>query len=515
MTARERAGAFGRVYALSVVLAGTAGVLASHRLVGLEPPEGGTIPWVALLVAFALTEMFPVHLEHRREAITLSLSTIPLVVGLFTVTPLMLITARVLGAGLVFVLHRRQRPYKLALNLTMFALDGAVAAVVFHALMPAGGIGLRAWPAAFAAALSADLVSTVVLVMAISLFQRKIEPGVLPSALVGTGVAFVDTCAALLVVTLLVAEPAGLALLALVIAPLVAAYRLYSSLREQHGHLGKLHELTSEMGGALHADAVLPTLLERAQELMHAESAWVRLPGEDGGDIDEARLLADARGMAAPLIGPSGPLGVLYVGERSGDVRPFVAEDLRLFETLANHASVSLGNSRLVEQLREQAATSNHQSMHDALTGLPNRLLFHDRLDDRLRAPGITAILLLDLDRFKEVNDTLGHPIGDVLLCEVGERLRTALREGDLVARLGGDEFAVLLPDVASAAAAVQVALGLVRALEQRFEIDDVTVSIGASIGVAVSPDHGDTASKLLQLADVAMYTAKAEQSGV
>ncbi len=507
--------AFGRIYVLAGVLAATAAALTATHLVGLEPPAAGAVPWPLLLAAFALTETFPVHLEHRREAVTLSLSTIPLVVGLFTTTPVLLIAARVIGAGLALVLRRHQRLHKLAVNLTMFSLDTAVAALVFHALVPAGRVGVTSWPGAFGGALAADLVSSTVLVIAISLFQREIERGIVRSAFLGTGVAFVDTSAALLIVTLLGAEPAGLLLLALVIVPLVGAYQLYSSLREQHGHLSRLHDFTSQMGGALHSDAVLPTLLSRACELMHAESAWLRLPEEEGGDIRHAQLLPGARGMAAPLNGPDGPLGALYVGQRSGDVRPFVVEDLRLFETLANHASVSLGNSRLVDQLREQAATSEHQSLHDALTGLPNRLLFHREVEERLQRPGMAAVLLLDLDRFKEVNDTLGHPNGDLLLCEVGARLRSALRVGDVVARLGGDEFAVLLPDIASEAAAVHVAQEIVHVLEQRFAIADVTLGVGASIGIAVAPDHGDDASKLLQRADVAMYIAKAEQSGV
>ncbi len=505
----------GRIYALAAVLATATGVLIATQLIHVTPPQPGRLPWLALVATFVLSELFPVHLEHRREAITLSLSTIPLIVGLFVFPPALVILGRIVAACLVLGLRRRQRAYKLTLNLSMFALDSAVGALVFHALVPAGPVRLGSWPGAFAAALSADLVSTVVVVAAISLFQGGMEPGVMRSALIGTGVALVDACAALLVITLLTTEPAGLALLALVVAPLVAAYRLYSSLREQHGHLGQLHELTSQMGGALHADAVLPTLLERAREVMHAETAWIRLPGEEGGDVTQAVLLAGASGMAAPLTGPEGPLGTLYVGQRSGDVRQFVAEDLRLFETLANHASVSLGNSHLVDQLRDQAAHSLHQSLHDALTGLPNRVLFHQAVSERLLHPGMAAVLLLDLDRFKEVNDTLGHPNGDLLLCEVGTRLRAALREGDVVARLGGDEFAILLPDVASEAGATQVAHGLLRTLAQRVDIADVGLSITASIGVALSPQHGVDAAKLLQLADVAMYTAKADQSGV
>jgi diguanylate cyclase (GGDEF)-like protein len=124
-------------------------------------------------------------------------------------------------------------------------------------------------------------------------------------------------------------------------------------------------------------------------------------------------------------------------------------------------------------------------------------------------------VLLLDLDRFKEVNDTLGHHNGDLLLQQVGSRLRGTLRRGDVVARLGGDEFAVLLPDIEGDQAAVQVGRGIVELLEQPFLIGDMSIDVGASIGIAVSPRDGDDPDTLVRRADVAMYTAKAEQSGV
>jgi diguanylate cyclase (GGDEF)-like protein len=123
--------------------------------------------------------------------------------------------------------------------------------------------------------------------------------------------------------------------------------------------------------------------------------------------------------------------------------------------------------------------------------------------------------MLLDLDRFKEVNDTLGHHNGDLLLQEIGERLRRTIRAGDTVARLGGDEFAVLLPELSGPEAAVAAANGIRHALERPFSIGEVTLDVGASIGIAIWPDHGDDAATLLQRADVAMYAAKATQDSV
>ena len=124
---------------------------------------------------------------------------------------------------------------------------------------------------------------------------------------------------------------------------------------------------------------------------------------------------------------------------------PSTRDDLKLFEALAGHASVALTNSGLVARVRAAAQETEHLSLHDPLTGLPNRLHFQQRLEKRLLADGSAAVLLMDVDRFKEVNDTLGHDVGDRLLREVGRRLRQVERGETVVARLGGDEFAVLL----------------------------------------------------------------------
>jgi diguanylate cyclase (GGDEF)-like protein len=168
-------------------------------------------------------------------------------------------------------------------------------------------------------------------------------------------------------------------------------------------------------------------------------------------------------------------------------------------------------------RLLRQAAASSHQALHDALTGLPNRELFADRVGQAIRAADRelqpAALLLLDLDRFKDVNDTLGHHHGDQLLREVGTRLQGALRQVDTVARLGGDEFAVLVPG-ATAEGAAAVADKLRTALHAPLTLDGVTLDLDASIGIAVYPDHGNDTAELLQHADVAMYAAKQTHAG-
>jgi len=173
----------------------------------------------------------------------------------------------------------------------------------------------------------------------------------------------------------------------------------------------------------------------------------------------------------------------------------------------------------LAEQVRRSRATSErayeqaqHLALYDALTDLPNRVLLHDRLRQALaharRDQGHVALLLMDLDRFKEVNDSFGHHAGDEVLRQIGPRLAAPLRESDTVARLGGDEFAVLLPG-ADVAAARDVAGRILRALARPLVVEGQTLDVGASIGIAVAPGHSDDPDALLQHADSAMYAAK------
>ena len=162
---------------------------------------------------------------------------------------------------------------------------------------------------------------------------------------------------------------------------------------------------------------------------------------------------------------------------------------------------------------RQAEARIAHMAHHDALTGLPNRVLFLDRLDETLlrvrRYPEILAVLYLDLDQFKNVNDTLGHPAGDKLLVAVADRLRTCLRDCDMVARFGGDEFAVLQIGLAAPHEAGALGERIVTLLSEPYDIDGQQAVIGASVGIALAPADGETAEQLLRNADIALYQAK------
>jgi diguanylate cyclase (GGDEF)-like protein/PAS domain S-box-containing protein len=165
-----------------------------------------------------------------------------------------------------------------------------------------------------------------------------------------------------------------------------------------------------------------------------------------------------------------------------------------------------------IAERKEVEKALKHQALHDALTDLPNRTLFQDRLEQAMhtahRNDSTVALLLMDLRRFKEVNDTFGHRYGDLLLEQLARALRRALRETDTIARLGGDEFAVILPE-ADEQGGKRTAAKLLEIVRRPFRIEGKTLYIGASLGIALYPQHGNDLSVLLHRADMAMYVAR------
>jgi diguanylate cyclase (GGDEF)-like protein len=212
----------------------------------------------------------------------------------------------------------------------------------------------------------------------------------------------------------------------------------------------------------------------------------------------------------------AGTQGAAGAPSRHG-ARPAVAVP-EFFQRRRLEDELRKGNELLEGRVLERTAELRHQALHDALTELPNRLLFYDRLEREIlkcvRSSRPLGLLFMDLDGFKRVNDSHGHHCGDELLREVGARLVHRLRASDTVARLGGDEFGILLPDLAGPSAASEIAQELLRSLAEPFVIEGHRLIVGASIGIALCPEHGEDPATLLRRADVAMYAAKQSSSG-
>jgi diguanylate cyclase (GGDEF)-like protein len=189
-----------------------------------------------------------------------------------------------------------------------------------------------------------------------------------------------------------------------------------------------------------------------------------------------------------------------------GQTQAWTPEEIKLAQALGTHLYMAVMQRRVEDMIK-------HQASHDRLTGLPNRMLFDDRLSLALahthRYGEMLAVVFLDLDGFKTVNDTLGHAVGDQLLKSVAERLRGCLRSGDILARWGGDEFTLLLSPISSAEDTAQIATEILETLNAPLQIDQQELYINASLGIALAPYHGEDADTLLKNADAAMYRAK------
>jgi diguanylate cyclase (GGDEF)-like protein len=246
------------------------------------------------------------------------------------------------------------------------------------------------------------------------------------------------------------------------------------------------------------------------QDASRREDVREALEGETASEVEESEEELGAKGRFIEV----------YVPIRGGAFESYmsyeptakaIASDTRIL-AVALAAGLLLLWLVLFRLVARASRRLRHQATHDRLTDLPNRVALHQEGDRALfgarRSGALAALMLIDLDRFKEVNDTLGHEQGDQLLIEVACRLREVLRRDDLLARLGGDEFAVLavLPH---RGALGEVATRVHAALARPFDVAGVAVELGASIGIALQPDHGEDVSKLLRRADVAMYQAK------
>lgn len=215
--------------------------------------------------------------------------------------------------------------------------------------------------------------------------------------------------------------------------------------------------------------------------------------------------------VAIPLLSGSGALGVVICA----NPRParWTDEQRELIAQLTLEGSLVVENAALRAAERERMIELAHQAFHDALTGLPNRILFLDRLDHALlragRRKGSVAVLFLDLDGFKAVNDDLGHEAGDELLVDAARQLEECLRPEDTVARLGGDEFTILLEEIEDVSDAVFVATRLVERFQQPFVLRDQEIFITSSVGIALSGEGALESRDLLRNADLAMYRAK------
>jgi diguanylate cyclase (GGDEF)-like protein len=547
-----------RVWSLTGALVAIAATVYLVALRDLPASAGAWIPWPVLAAAFTVAELKVVEVHFRRETHAFSLSEFPAVIGFFSLSPADYLLAVLVGSGAALLMQPRQRAIKTAFNLANFMFVASVALLIVRTFADMDGVPEpRDWLAAFAATLTATVLSAVSIALVITMSGGAPQFEKLPEMIrFGSMVAFANTSLALLAVAIIQREPILLWLLILPLVIVFVAYRSYLSEREKHERLELLYQSSRILQHSPELDSSLVALLDHARAMFRAELAEVVLyPREHEAEAlrtsswhdSEPEMMAplpdfasdpcqamvleasgpfffepasDPRirqGMVAPLRGETELIGSLLVANRLTEGTSFREDDLRLLETLANQVAVALENGHLERSLAELSRLKEqlrYQAYHDPLTGLANRSLFVERVAERLAmAPRdrLPVVLFLDLDDFKNVNDTLGHATGDRLLVEVAERIRSALRAGDVAARLGGDEFAVLLEDGPELTTVLAIAERIISSLRVVFLIGDNEIQVSGSLGIATSRLGTERADELLRNADVAMYTAKSE----
>ena len=549
-----------RWFILVLIAAGAASGLAAGSARGPTPHLG--LPWLvigALLAALTIAARLQVRFTYREHFEALDLFDAVLVPLLFTTRGPVAVAMACTAMGISEALLRTQ-PVKLFFNVAQWGAATGVGALCFATL----GEGTR-----LSAANVLALAVTMLVVASVNQLAMLIVFSLATPGPAGAVLASIAPAVRLLVVNSAVNLPFGLVLVAAVqagswVAPLFIvplgmlhwANRGYAEGRVDRARLSGLQLATHALVGPIDPrDAIDEFLVEvrkcfdvevvdlvleeadghRAHRLSSADPSlarsWfipagtealsvtllergtaVRVTASHHAGTVRDRLLEEGWRdcLAAPLLTHRATRGIICAYNRTG-LQGFETGEMAVLEALARELSGALEKAELVEEVL-------HQALHDALTGLPNRTLFQQRVQRAIAAAKAggahVAVMLIDLNRFKEVNDTLGHHNGDLVLQDFSRRLQNSLRPGDTVARLGGDEFAIVIPHVEGPIGAERVVKRILRALHEPFALHELTLDMDAAIGVALYPDHGGDPSTLLQRADVAMYAAKGSLDG-
>ncbi len=546
------------VWAFTFALAAGALLIWEGPVTGLSDVRSHLhLPWVLLAAAFALGHFAAVRVEFRNQSHSLNLADAVLLPAIVFTSPAGVVLAATVGY-LVRAAWIRPPVIKAAFNLALHAFVAVVALVTYHAVI--GGdsmLSTRGWLAGVAAILVADLISSSAIQVVVGLTAG-------PSAFVGLrrfGAALIIALVAkaslgLVAVHRLTAGTLSAVVFAITAVTIAVGYVMYGRLRARHARLTQLYQFDRALAGLVERGEVIDAVLTETISLLNAAEAELFLAGPNGterhtmrsGDAASAppagsvQPLVDALAavshtvrvtrttavhglgpamqawgvrdaIIAPVSGEPGHEAWLVVADRlGGEHVTFQDADIALLDALAVHAAMALRSSLLLDRLRDEVAAKQHQAHHDGLTGLPNRILYSAAVDQAVAERSgdtLVGVLLMDLDGFKAVNDTMGHDVGDLLLQQLATRLAPVVGDKGLIARLGGDEFAVVLPSAWTIREVRTLAEELAAAAETTSTVAGTDVRLRASIGISIGPDHGDDRSTLMRRADSAMYQAK------
>jgi diguanylate cyclase (GGDEF)-like protein len=538
------------IFVLSVFMVATSlGVAFAIPDFGEPLRDGAWWLPLALVAAFALTEASTFNFVLRRESVAFSMSEVPMAIAVVFVAPGPALVARLVG-GLIIILFLRPQPaYKLVFNLALFTMELVCTYLFVRIIVESWGASDTALVVAVVVAtVITSFVSTVLVAVAISRFEGNFRGRAVTELRLAWWLLFVNATLAGMVLSLGLIS-LGLILLAIVpIGLLWYVMKAYGVIDQRLRDLNAVHGFTGRVGQSLDPGEIGRAAVEEAADILRTEgvtlvlfdhlgrtlieshgNVGVWLPTRPDDPTWHSRIAADKVSiisgnelepyrstgsnireiMVAPISDQSGAIGLVVVAGRGGAGKRFGGDDLVRLQNLTEQLAASLRKGMLHQRIEREAR-------HDGLTGLPNRLSFERSVVEAARSlsvDGLLFVVMLDLDRFKEVNDTLGHHAGDELLIEVGERLKSILQPDDVLARLAGDEFAIV-GQRPSHGEMVEFAWECVREVSRPVTLDGLEIVVTASAGVAVlDADHEDGAP--LRYADIAMFNAKTQRLGV
>ncbi len=502
-----------------------------------------------LAAGFAFAELSVFRFIFRRESLAFSLSEIPFAICLVYLAPGPAVAVRLVGALAVILTIRRPPLYKLTFNACMLVFEMAIAILVFRGVIDLWGASDNHFVvAAILAMMVCGIVSSIIVSIAISQFEGRLLSRIGSELRVAWWLFVVNSTLAGTVLALTLVSP-YLVLLALIpIGLLWYIIKAYGALDQRLRDLDAVHGFTGQVGQSLDPDEIIRAGVVQTAEVLRTDAAAVIVFDDGSGamlqihgvvglelptdvwDPNWRTLIASERAvlvprselgvikspgstitemMVAPMRDESGVIGLLVVAGRTEGGRRFTPDDLVRLQNLTEQLTASLRKGMLHQRIEREARL-------DGLTGLPNRVSFERSLAEIAshRLPDCQLfVVMLDLDRFKEVNDTLGHHAGDHLLIEVGERMSRLLGPDDILARLASDEFAIV-GQRRNREEMLELTWACVREVGLPVTLDGLEIVVTASAGLAIVDDDFDEGAPL-RFADIAMFNAKTQRLGV
>ncbi len=535
---------------LSVLLLLAGGALWLTLPDAVDSTKSSTLPvFAAVAIGFALAEYSVFRFLFRRESIAFSLSEIPLAFCLVWLAPGPGLLARAIGTLPVIVALRRTPAYKLLFNVANYAFELLLAYVVFRGFLGLWGeADTQVVVAVILATGISGIVSSILVSVAISRFEGDLWGRILTELRLAWWLFLVNATLAGMVLGLALISPWLVLLAVLPVGLLWYVIKAYGLIDQRLRDLDAVHGFTGRVGQSLVPDEIGRAAVVEAAGVLrsdgvalvffdHGDAVTRQVHGEIGVELPsrpddpawadylrsevplkvsgtELDCLRSGNAelkeiMVAPVRDESGAFGVMVVAGRTGVARRFDEADLVRLQNLTEQLTTSLRKGMLHQRIEREAR-------QDGLTGLPNRVSFERSLVDIAENRPVDRMLfvvMLDLDRFKEVNDTLGHHAGDQLLIEAAERMSRLLAPGDVLARLAGDEFAIV-GQRRNREEMLELAWACVRDVGRPITLDGLEIVVTASAGLAVVDEDVEEGAPL-RYADIAMFNAKTQRLGV